>query len=492
MSRRIDVELTSQSDDGTWTWRAAGAKQPKGTLDGALLYSGAAVGDVCRAEADFEIDGIFVTAVMPAKGRSGRPDDERIELLGSTTEFQGVTTQLAKKGRSGKKKDGRRRDDGKKKRAKGAGRDRDGKGRKAPRDDKPRKPKADAPAKPKPKKLKPGRAHRKALIEDLPEEPRVIAEQVSRGGIAAVRKEIEEQNRRAEEEGTDAVRADALLALAESLVPQIKVAEWRDRADAALKSIADVDIRDLRAVIVAAEDFARDDESRALAEEIRSGLNQRVESDQVKWQDEIREALKEERVVRALRLSSRPPKAGSPLPPDIAESLASQANQALGGDVSQQRIGIVLEAVAFSPIRPYVAIAHIPPDPGKELLEVVTKVSDRIPDIAKQFGIEPIEKGRGKRRPKNQKRADKQEKSAETEPGAPSGESAVETSVDTATQDLEPATVEETGMFSEPEPVAAVEVNDAGVDAEEDEAMQLHDDESLDEDPSDAETKEAE
>ncbi len=492
MSRRIDVELTSQSDDGTWTWRAAGAKQPKGTLDGALLYSGAAVGDVCRAEADFEIDGIFITAVMPAKGRSGRPDDERIELLGSTTEFQGVTTQLAKKGRSGKKKDGRRRDDGKKNRAKGAGRDRDGKGRKASRDDKPRKPKADAPAKPKPKKLKPGRAHRKALIEGLPEEQRVIAEQVSRGGIAAVRKEIEEQNRRAEEEGTDAVRADALLALAESLVPQIKVAEWRDRADAALKSIADVDVRDLRAVIVAAEDFARDDESRALAEEIRSGLNQRVESDQMKWQDEIREALKEERVVRALRLSSRPPKAGSPLPPDIAESLASQANQALGGDVSQQRIGIVLEAVAFSPIRPYVAIAHIPPDPGKELLEVVTKVSDRIPDIAKQFGIEPIEKGRGKRRPKNQKRAEKQEKSSETEPGAPSGESAVEKSVDAATQDLEPATVEETGMSSEPEPVAPVEVNDAGVDAEEDEAMQLHDDESLDEDPSDAEPKETE
>ena len=330
------------------------------------------------------------------------------------------------------------------------------------------------------------------MIESLPEEQRVIAEQVSRGGIAAVRKEIEEQNRRAEEEGTDAVRADALLALAESLVPQIKVAEWRDRADAALKSIADVDIRDLRAVIVAAEDFARDDESRALAEEIRSGLNQRVESDQVKWQDEIREALKEERVVRALRLSSRPPKAGSPLPPDIAESLASQANQALGGDVSQQRIGIVLEAVAFSPIRPYVAIAHIPPDPGKELLEVVTKVSDRIPDIAKQFGIEPIEKGRGKRRPKKQKGADNKEKSAGTETGAPSGESDVEESADAATQDLEPVTVEETGMPPEPEPVAAVEASNADVDAGEEEAMQLPDDGSLDEASSDADTKETE
>ena len=46
MSRRIEVELTSQRDDGTWTWRAAGAKQPKGSLDGTLLYDGASVGDV--------------------------------------------------------------------------------------------------------------------------------------------------------------------------------------------------------------------------------------------------------------------------------------------------------------------------------------------------------------------------------------------------------------------------------------------------------------
>ena len=40
MSRRIDIELTSSRDDGTWTWRAAGAKQPKGTLDADLLYPG--------------------------------------------------------------------------------------------------------------------------------------------------------------------------------------------------------------------------------------------------------------------------------------------------------------------------------------------------------------------------------------------------------------------------------------------------------------------
>ena len=37
MSRRLEIELTSERPDGTWTWRAAGARQPKGEMDGTLL-----------------------------------------------------------------------------------------------------------------------------------------------------------------------------------------------------------------------------------------------------------------------------------------------------------------------------------------------------------------------------------------------------------------------------------------------------------------------
>ena len=54
MSHRIDIELTS-ANDGVWTWRAAGARQPKGTLDPGTLYEGARVGDVVRAEAEREL-----------------------------------------------------------------------------------------------------------------------------------------------------------------------------------------------------------------------------------------------------------------------------------------------------------------------------------------------------------------------------------------------------------------------------------------------------
>ena len=48
VARRLEIELTSDRADGKWTWRAAGAKQPKGILDGALLPEGVGVGDVVR------------------------------------------------------------------------------------------------------------------------------------------------------------------------------------------------------------------------------------------------------------------------------------------------------------------------------------------------------------------------------------------------------------------------------------------------------------
>src|SRR3954464_8391565 len=92
MPRRIEVELTSSRDDGTWTWRAAGARQPKGSLDGSLLYAGAKVGDVVRADADFDIDGITIVTVLPPREERGEP--ERLEIVGPPRPAEGVTTSL--------------------------------------------------------------------------------------------------------------------------------------------------------------------------------------------------------------------------------------------------------------------------------------------------------------------------------------------------------------------------------------------------------------
>ncbi len=449
MSRRLEVELTSRREDGSWTWRAAGAKQPKGVLDGGLVPTGVGEGDVLRVDADFEVDGIFITQVLPPKARSGRPPAERIEMIGTPVRSGDTTTARTRDPGGAKQRNAKQQDNGRAKRRHGdqserSGRHkRTGKNRKDGSQQSDKSDKSDQlgqsdqsgrrrgaegnrpkrrrdrgqdrsrdangnaqrrgsnnaaadqaqssqrPARPKARKLRPGHQHRDALIASLPAEQQVVAEQVARGGLAAVRAEIETQNRKAGEDGSPQVPAQGLLALAESLIGPMQIAEWRDRADAALAGIERIDVRDLRSVLVAAEDFARDAEARDLAEQIRNGLNERVERSQQEWHDELRATLAEGRVVRALRLSSRPPKAGAPLPPEIAQELTSQANVALGAGASQHRIAVVLEAVAYSPVRPYIVLPTVPAEPTSELLETIRKIASRLPEVASAFNIGP-------------------------------------------------------------------------------------------------------
>ena len=75
MSIRIEIELTSSAPDGSWTWRAAGAREPRGVLDGSILPAGAAVGDQLRVETEKDIDGIRVlVGRAAARRRPAAPD----------------------------------------------------------------------------------------------------------------------------------------------------------------------------------------------------------------------------------------------------------------------------------------------------------------------------------------------------------------------------------------------------------------------------------
>ncbi len=97
MTRRIDIELTSSRDDGSWTWRAPGARQPRGSLEGTLLPDGAKVGDVLRADAEFDLDGIVVTSVLAPKEEVRTEKVARIEIIGSGRDSApgGVSVVLA-------------------------------------------------------------------------------------------------------------------------------------------------------------------------------------------------------------------------------------------------------------------------------------------------------------------------------------------------------------------------------------------------------------
>lgn len=436
MSHRIDVELTSERGDGTWTWRAAGARQPKGVVDGSLLPSEAKVGDVMRAEAEAELEGIVIIAVTPPK-KKARSEPERIEIVGSRSEDVGVTAQLA---RGGKKKDfadfdgkdrGGRRERGERgpggdrrggpggdrrggpggpRTGTGPRRDSEGRGGRSgadsgpsdrPRSDRPRsdRPRSDRPdrrsdrpgppAKPRAKRLRAGRSHRQALINQLPPEQRPLAELVLRGGVPLVRETLEVQRKAAQAQGIPAVAAGPVVDVAEKLAPHARLAEWQDRAEAALAQAGDVDLRDLRSVVVAAEGVARHEQTRETAEQLRAALTARVEAEHRTWLDELAGLVDDGRAVAALRLSSRPPKAGSPLPPALAGKLTDLVVAQLTPDTPSDRYAAVLDALAFSPVRAQPVPAAVPSSPSPALVEAVTRLGDRIPQIAAAFGIEP-------------------------------------------------------------------------------------------------------
>src|SRR5436190_13191582 len=98
MPVRIEIELTSSAPDGSWTWRAAGAREPRGVLDGSILPSGSAVGDQLRVETEHDVDGIRVLSVVPPKEKSARAG--LLELLPTEERFEPVVQQRAPGGRS--------------------------------------------------------------------------------------------------------------------------------------------------------------------------------------------------------------------------------------------------------------------------------------------------------------------------------------------------------------------------------------------------------
>ena len=409
MGRRIDIELTSKVDDETWTWRAAGAKQPKGTLAPKLLYDGAKVGDVVRAEVENDIDGIVVLLVLPPKEK--RAEAERLEMLAPVERRAPVTPPAPRRDDRGPRppRDERGprppRDERDKKRAPRSPRDTE-RGRRAPGDtergrrapgDTERAPRAQRPARPKPepvperpkpKRLNPGHVHRNAVLESRPPEHQPIAEHVLRGGIPAVRQAIETQNATLKSDNQPPIKAEPLLALAEDLLPALKTAEWRDRADAATAAGDDISLRDLRSVVTGA-DVARDDESRLLARTLRESLDARLKAERDTWLNDIGTALTESRVVRALRIASRPPDPAMRFPADLGARLAEAAGSALSSDAPPDRWLAVLDAVQVSPVRRSVQPAGLPPAPPDAFISTLKTLVPRVPALGPLVGIDP-------------------------------------------------------------------------------------------------------
>jgi hypothetical protein len=419
MARRLEIELTSLRPDGSFTWRAAGAREPKGVVESTLLYPAAKVGDVVRAEADFDLEGVVITQVTAPTG--AREDaTKRIVIVGSGKEEPLVNVSLAKKSGGPRGDRDKRRDGGDSREPRGgrdakprdnnrggprgertdrpgasSARGRDGAPRSNDREPRTPRPPREASAsrtprfvpKAPPKKIVAGDTHRAAALLALSEEQRPIAEQLLRGGIAAVRSALISFNKSAKEEGRAEQPEVAVMQTAEEIWPQLKTASWRDRAEACLAIIDDVGLRDLRQLVSEADQVARDDDTRVLATSLKSALETRAAKAKQDWQTEFDDALNNGRLVRALRMSARLPDPTMRLDAEVSQKLADLTSAALNADTANERWAMLIEAAGESAVRRLIKPVALPATPNDALKAAATAQASNIPALVALLGL---------------------------------------------------------------------------------------------------------
>jgi hypothetical protein len=416
MAHRIEVELTSQSGETTWTWRAAGAKQPRGSVDAALVPDGSSVGSVLRAEVETTLDGTTVVALLPVKAKGDVRSVQRIEVVGTPPKGPDVNVVLASKGK-------RRRDDRGDDRGDGTRRPSDRRprgdgGERGPRprdksetggpsnDGSPRRQRS-GPGRPggretgprdNPRRLTPSTTYRNAALAELKPEELPVAEQLLRGGIPAVRQALEEQNARSRAENRPEVTPGPLLSMAEQLLPAINLANWKDRASVARNAGKDVPLRELRSIVASSSTVTLDDEGSAMATALRTSLGERVTALRDRWVERITSSLDGDRVADAVRASIRPPEPAARLSAELAVRLADCAGAAMSADTPADQWLALLEVVVDSPVRRTVKPRGLPTGADETLLAAARKASGYVPELARLMGI-PIPPPPGPRRP---------------------------------------------------------------------------------------------
>ena len=398
MSRRIDIELTSQIADGSWTWRAAGARQPKGVVEAALVPSGEKVGSVLLAEIEVSLEGIEVLALSETKPqRSPEKTEGRIEVRGTPKRAPDVSVVLAPGSKRRRDDEGRDRRDRRDRRGGGEGHADSGEER-AERGDRSRGgtgPRRPGGRRPSERDGRPARGerptvpastvHRNAMLATLRPEQIPIAEQLLRGGLQAVRQAIEAQNQAAKAAGKPPVAGDALLAMADELNPTVRLAEWKDRASVAQTAGKDYRLRELRAVVAASRTLTLDEEGRTMAKALQESLDQRTTALREEWLARITNALNDGRVQHAVEASIRPPEPGTRCPAELAVRLAGAAGEALSADKAPEEWMQLLDAVVASPVRRNVKPAGIPDD--EVARQAARHAAGAVPALAKLLGL---------------------------------------------------------------------------------------------------------
>ena len=397
MSRRIEIEITSISSESA-TWRAAGAKLPKGVLGLDLLPAGTSVGDQFRADADQTMEGVEIIALLPQKTAS--PKKETIALIPQKKASEEVTVTYAPKGGRGRR-DG---DGGRRSAREGDRKPRERSGEATDRRA-ARKPRGERPARPVgPPVLT---THRNAFLAGLTAEQLPVAEQLLRGGLPAVRAAVAEQNKTAAAQGRPTINADAIDRIANDLLGKANLASWKDRAGGAQSAGKELRLRDLRAVVTSAKTVILDEEARALLSELKTQLTTKVEHLTSEWNAKIASALEAKDALLAVTLASRPPEFRLQVASTTAAEISSLVSATLSESLEPAKWVALAQAAAQSPMHRSIKPVGIPA--SDEARGEAVKLAGNIPEIAKMLGMKvpppPPARSSAPRRPRSNPRS---------------------------------------------------------------------------------------
>ncbi|HEY7931279.1 MAG TPA: hypothetical protein VIC81_03345 [Acidimicrobiales bacterium] len=416
MSRRIDIEITSLNGELA-TWRAAGAKLPKGVLQAALVPGGPVVGHVYRADVEQYMEGIEVLSVAPPKAASPLdPRNERLELKPTPAKGPDVIVTYAPKGR-GARRDGERRDGDRREGTKRPGDRREARPARERSDAKPseegrtRAPRREGerptraprtgeresrPPRDGARAARPPRGannaqpplstvHRNALLATLSPEQLPVAEQLLRGGMPAVRAAVEQQNKNATSQGRPTVDPITIDRIAEELLGRTNLAMWKDRAAGAVGAGRELRLRDLRAVVTSAKTVTLDDEARAQLKELQTALTTRLEHLRTQWAERLEGAINARKVREALELVARPPDISTRVSADVAARVVALVSETLSADLEPATWNELVELAVDTSIRRNIKPAGIPSDEASRAVAVHN--AGAIPELAKLLGM---------------------------------------------------------------------------------------------------------
>ena len=421
MSRRIEIEITSLSGDSA-TWRAAGAKLPKGVLAASLIPGGPVIGNVYRADIEQYMEGIEVLSVTAPKTASPLdPRNERIELIPETKKGPDVVVTYAPKGRGGRRddrhegrdsRDGARRDSSKRPSSRGERKDApSATGDRPPRGPRPERPAREEhaegavrerPARPRSDRPGAGRparperprgpqtpplttTHRNALLATLSPEQLPVAEQLLRGGMPAVRAAVELQNKNATTQGRPTIDPTTIDRIAEDLLNRTNLAMWKDRAGGAIGAGRELRLRDLRAVVTSAKTVSLDEEARTQLKELQTSLTARIEHLRTQWNEKLEAAITAKNVKEALGLVARPPDMSTRVSADAATRVVALVSETLNADQDAKLWNEIVELTADTSIRRNVKPLGIPNDDASRAVAVHN--AGAIPELAKLLGM---------------------------------------------------------------------------------------------------------